>query len=184
VRITAPGLLIVNFRRYYIPDSQLFITQVAYQRRPYFREPAHLDLLLATLRNVKQLHPFQMLGYVFLPDHFHLLIRPTGSSSFSHIMHSLKQNFTAQFKRGTGVGSPTHVWQQRFWDHIIRDELDLQRHLDYIHYNPVKHRYVSRPEDWPASSYGHWKARGFYPDEWGTVEPQTLAQQAPANMGE
>lgn len=67
-----------------------------------------------------------------------------------------------------------NFWQMRFWDHIIRDEVDLQRHLDYIHYNPVKHGWVAKPEDWPHSSFLAWKERGAYTDGWGWSEPQSV----------
>ena len=64
----------MNFRRYYVPNAIVFITQVVHGRKPVFRDEAHIELLRATLRRVKELHPFSMLGYVLLPDHFHLLI--------------------------------------------------------------------------------------------------------------
>jgi putative transposase len=117
-----------------------------------------------------------MVGYVFLPDHCHLLIRPTGSSTFSQIMHSLKPNFTKAYKEATGIVGSMKFWQKRFWDHIIRDEMDLERHLDYIHYNPVKHGLTTKPEDWRHSSFLAWKERGAYPDGWGWTEPVSVVE--------
>ncbi len=84
----------MNFRRYYIPGSAVFITQVVQNREPVFRDHGNVNLLREILRNVKELHPFVMLGYVFLLDHFHVIIQPTGERNFSDIMHSLKSNFT------------------------------------------------------------------------------------------
>ena len=84
----------MNFRRYYTPNAIIFITQVVQNRIPIFANETHLNLLRSTLHRVKALHPFSMLGYVFLSDHLHLLIKPTGNSNFSQIMHSLKPNFT------------------------------------------------------------------------------------------
>src|SRR5687768_17822578 len=89
----------MNFRRYYIPGSAVFITQVIQDRDPIFRDPKNVSLLRKILYNVKQLHPFSMLGYVFLPDHFRVIIQPTGESNFSDIMHSLKSNFTKEYKK-------------------------------------------------------------------------------------
>ena len=86
----------MNVNRYYIPNAIVFITQVVDGRQPVFGNQMHHDLLLQTLRNVKQIHHFKMLAYVFLPDHFHLLIRPTDESTFSDIMHSFKRNFTLE----------------------------------------------------------------------------------------
>jgi putative transposase len=157
----------MDFRRYYVPDALVFITQVVHQREPIFADKAHLDLLRETLRTVQTLHPFKMIGYVFLPDHFHLLIRPTGPSNFSKIMLSLKPNFTKAYKDAIHFEGRMRFWQKRFWDHVIRDADDLAKHLDYIHYNPVKHGLVTTPELWPHSSFLAWQARGVYPIGWG-----------------
>jgi putative transposase len=165
----------MDFRRYYIPNAIVFITQVVQDREPVFQHEAHLELLRSTLRTVKDLHPFSMLAYVFLPDHFHLLLKPTGQSNFSQIMHSLKPNFTKAYKQAVGVSGSMKFWQKRFWDHVIRDVSDFQRYLDYIHYNPVKHGWTTKPEDWPHSSFPHWKNKGAYPERWGWSLPETIA---------
>jgi putative transposase len=157
----------MNYRRYYVPNAVVFITQVVADRRPVFTDEANVELLRAVLHRVKELHPFTMLGYVFLPQHLHIMLRPIGKSNFSQVMHSLKLNFTKAYKRSAGITSSLRFWQRRFYDHIIRDETDFARHLDYVHYNPVKHGLVLKPEDWPHSSFLAWKARGAYPDGWG-----------------
>ena len=165
----------MNYRRYYVPNSIVFITQIVHTRTPIFNDNKDVDLLRETLRNVKELRPFSMLSYVFLPDHFHLLFLPTGDSNFSQIMHSLKPNFTKAYKKRMNISGRMKFWQRRFYDHVIRDETDLKHHLDYIHYNPVKHRLVSRPEDWKHSSFLAWKQKGAYPDQWGWDSlPQTI----------
>ena len=97
------------------------------------------------------------------------------SGNFSPILHSIKRNYTINYKRAHGITSPLHLWQDRFWDHVIRDGHDLERHFDYIHYNPVKHGYVERPEDWAQSTYTHWLDRGYYEPSWGHVgEPDSI----------
>ena len=165
----------MNYQRYYIPNSIVFVTQIVHTRSPVFENDEIVELLRETLRNVKELHPFVMLGYVFLPDHFHLLFRPTGDSNFSQIMHSLKPNFTKVYKELVNVSGRMKFWQRRFYDHIIRDEIDLHHHLDYIHYNPVKHGLVNKPEDWQHSSFLAWKKRGACPNQWGWNDiPQTI----------
>ncbi len=111
----------MNFRRYYIPGSAVFITQVVQGRTPVFGDPSNVKLLREILRNVKELHAFVMLGYVFLLDHFHIMIQPTEVSNFSDIMHSFKSNFTKEYKKLIGL-SPSEsmkFWQKRFWDHVI-----------------------------------------------------------------
>lgn len=114
-----------------------------------------------------------MLGYVFLFDHFHMIIQPTGESNFSDIMHSLKFNFTREYKKliGLAPSQPMKFWQKRFWDHVIRDDRDFENHLHYIHLNPVKHGYVKDPRDWKDSSYIEWEKRGLYPPAFGWDEP-------------
>ena len=157
----------MNFRRYYVPNAIVFITQVVEWRTPVFDEPRWVELLLVTLRNVKERHPFAMLGYVILPDHLHLLIKPAPPETHSTVMQSFKPNFTHAYKEITAIPDGLKFWQKRFFDHVIRDEEDFERHLHYIHYNPVKHGLVARPEDWPHSSFREWKARGAYVDCWG-----------------
>ena len=164
----------MNIRRYYVPNSIVFITQIVHGRTPIFADTERLALLLDIMREVKSLHPFHMLAYVFLWDHFHLLFKPDEGVTHSEIMHSIKQNFTKQYKIALGVPGSMKFWQKRYWDHVIRNEDDFSHHMDYIHYNPVKHGLVAKPEDWPHSSYAYWTERGVYPDRWGWTLPATL----------
>jgi putative transposase len=165
----------MNIRRYYVPDSTVFVTNVVNRRTPVFAHEPYLDLFRETLRTTQEYHPFSMVAYVFLHDHMHLLIRPTGTSSFSTIMQSAKAYFARSYKGAAGIEGRIKFWQKRFYDHVIRDEQDFENHLNYIHYNPVKHGYVHHPEDWPHSSFLAWKARGAYPDFWGWTLPDSLA---------
>ncbi len=162
----------MNIRRYYFAGQIVFITQIVKDRKPLFCDPEMVALLNEIFINVNILHPFLMLANVILPDHFHILIRPEGESNFSQIMHSVKSNFTREYKRKLNETGPVHVWQKRFWDHVIRDERDFENHIHYIHYNPVKHGYVNDLNSWDHSSYALWRARGLYdsPKEW--IEPR------------
>ncbi len=173
----------MDYRRYYIPDAIVFITQVVLDRKPIFANLDQVNLLRSTLHTVQEIHPFQMLGYVFLPDHFHILIKPGLAVTHSQIMHSLKPNFTKAYKKACGLAEATHFWQRRYWDHVICNQDDLEHHLHYIHYNPVKHGYVAKPEEWVNSSYCHWRQRGAYPDQWGWSLPKT-APNLQQNFGE
>ena len=166
----------MNFRRHYIPGTAVFITQVVRCPEPVFREPKMVLLLREILRNVKELHPFSMLSYVFLPVHFHCILQPTGECNFSDIMHSLKPNFTKEYKKMIEL-SPSQsmkFWQKRFWDHLIRDDRDLENHLHDIHNNPVKHGYGTDPQDWQDSSYIEWEKRGLYPSLFNWEEPEDM----------
>ena len=163
----------MNFRRYYIPGSAVFLTQVVEGRETVFSDFALIELLLETMHNVKKYHPFNMLGYVFLYDHFHILIQVAGGN-FSEIMHSLKPNFTKAYKQRLGLSAEDSMkfWQKRFWDHVIRDDRDFENHLHYIHFNPVKHGYVTGPRMWKYSSYIEWEKRGLYPPAFEWEEPK------------
>jgi putative transposase len=162
----------MNFRRYYLPNQIVFITQVVFKRQPLFSSEQNIILLRETLHAVQKLHPYKMLAYAFLPDHFHLLIHPTGAANFSQIMHSLKRNFTINYKKVMRISSPYHLWQNRFWDHVIRDEIDLENHIHYIHVNPMKHGYVNDPFQWKNSSINSWQEKGLYPEGFAWEEPK------------
>ena len=166
-----------NFRRYYRPNALFFITNVTCNRIPYLESVKAVDTLLATTRNVQRIHPFRLLSYVVLPNHFHwLMIVDDEQGDFSKVMHSVKRNFAFAYKREFGLTGSVRLWQSRFWDHLIRDETDLHNHVDYIHWNPVKHGYVARPEDWTHSTYRYWLDRGYYQAGWGQGgEPRSAA---------
>ena len=95
--------------------------------------------------------------------------------NFSQVIHSLKRNFTLNYKKHHTISTSLKLWQSRFWDHVIQDEKDLGNHIDYIHWNPVKHGFTFKPEDWPHSSYNQWVNSGYYPNNWGwEAEPESI----------
>ncbi|OGO17157.1 MAG: hypothetical protein A2Z14_05950 [Chloroflexi bacterium RBG_16_48_8] len=146
-----------NIRRYYVPDSIVFITVVTKDRRSDFIEPISIRFFWETIKLVQKFHPFELIAYVILPDHFHWLIKPENdASNFSSIMHSFKRNFTLNIKKAHGLSDSLHYWQSGFWDRVIRSEKEFVRCIRYIHWNPVKHRYVNLPEEWPHSSHSNW----------------------------
>ena len=160
-----------DYRRYYVPNAIIFITCVTRDRLPYLRDELDVQLLLETMRRVQVVHPFQLLAYVILPDHFHWLMRANSNlDTFSTVLHSVKRNYTLNYKSAHQLGTTLNLWQARFWDHVIRDESDFKNHFDYIHWNPVKHSYVTRPEDWSHSTYQHWLDRGYYEVGWGYAD--------------
>ena len=132
------------------------------------------DLLLSVMREVKASSGFTMHAYVIIDNHFHWVITPRGQD-FSTIMQSVKLRFTHRVKRAMGVLTPKRLWQRRFWDHVIRDADDLHRHMDYIHYNPVKHGCVSKPVDYTWSSLSACAQKGNYTTNWGAgVVPEAI----------
>lgn len=164
-----------NWRRFYLPGAIVFVTGVTHQRLPYLGPEEDLSLFWDTLRRVQAIHPFRLLAHVTLPEHFHWLLRvDDGEGDFSAVLHSVKRNYTQSYKKAHGIRGHLQVWQRGFWDHVIREEKDLARHFDYIHWNPVKHGYVQRPEDWQHSTYRYWLGLGYYEMGWGHVAPASI----------
>ena len=161
-----------NYRRYNTDGRPVFVTMVAAGRRDRFRESQNATLLLETMRRVKALRPFRHLAHAIMPDHVHWIFVPA-SGECSGIVGAVKRDFTWRLKREQWAGAPPY-WQDRFHDHVIRDERDLSRHMDYVHFNPVRHGVSASPSEFPFSSFREWVARGVYEMEWGSTEPDTI----------
>jgi putative transposase len=159
-----------RIRRWYVPDAIYFITGVTQARRPLFAQAANMDLLRESLRKVKTLYPFTMYAYAFLPEHMHMLIFVPATTNISKLMQSWQRNVTRNYKIAYGITTPLRLWQRGFWDHVIRDADDYERHFHYIHYNPVKHGLVRSPGDYPHTSFHAYVQRGIYAPDWGVPE--------------
>jgi putative transposase len=128
----------------------------------------YIDDLRASFRDVRRKFPFRIDAVVVLPEHLHCVwTLPPGDADFSTRWRLIKTRFMRAIPRGD-------VWQRRFWEHSIGNERDLIAHLDYIHFNPVKHRHVTRPIDWPYSSFHRFVATGMYSADW-TASPAVQA---------
>ena len=162
-----------NYRRLYSDGACYFFTLVTHQRRPIFNTSS-LPHLKASLLSATMRMPFRIPAIVVMPEHLHCLwLLPSGDSDHSRRWQFIKASFTRRLKRAeNNICLP--IWQNRYWEHLIRDEAHFQRHLDYIHYNPVKHGYVTRPFDWPWSSFRSHVERGYYSEEWGVSEPSSI----------
>jgi putative transposase len=156
-----------NYKRIYVENHPIFITIATANRNPILIKNIHL--LQQSIRKVKQSHPFQMKAYAILPDHCHLLIQlPQKDVNFSQRINLIKGNFSKNFSTPhRSAKGEKNIWQRRFWDHVIRNDLDYSKHLDYIHYNPIKHNYVLNLIDWPHSSFHYYVKMGYYPSNWG-----------------
>lgn len=149
----------------------MFVTLVTHGRRPWLTGE-HAEVVLAAMRKVKAKTPYRHLAHVILPDHLHWLFEAREAGDFSKRVAALKRKVTWRLKERNLAGP---FWQDRFYDHLIRDEADLRAHLDYIHFNPVERGHCRRAADWPDSSFRAWLARGAYAPGWGEVEPGDLA---------
>jgi putative transposase len=173
----------VLYRRSRVANAPYFLTAALRERRSKMLTERIDDLRFA-FRETMRTSPFCIEAVVVLPDHFHLLCSlPENDADFSTRMRSIKRSFTVQL---VAAGVPLQknargeydLWQRRFWEHTVRDENDFSRHVDYIHYNPVKHGWTNAAKDWPFSSFHRYVRRGLLPEDWGGATEQTHRTQA------
>jgi putative transposase len=155
-----------NIRRHFQTGNLYFLTHVTSSRLPILVN--NFDLLWRAIDASRVKHPFDLIAWVVLPDHMHLLIDPL-QCDLSGVMRKIKLVFSTKYRESIRLASG-RVWQNRFWDHCIRDQKDFNRHVDYIHYNPVKHGLVSAPGDYSYSSFREYRDQGYYSDDWGMRE--------------
>ena len=113
-----------------------------------------------------------MRAYALMADHFHLLIHVPSTTSISKLMQSIQRNLTRNYKKEHEIAHTIRLWQRGFWDHVIRDDRDMENHFHYIHYNPVKHGCVARPRDYAHTSFHEYVDRGWYEPDWGEIAPE------------
>ena len=156
-----------NVRRYDPLGAPVFVTLVCRNREPHLAAERRKQAVLSTLRELRSEGDFKLYAWVILDNHVHLLLGAC-VPSLSTAVGRLKQRLLLRIKQPS-------IWQPRFYDHIIRDDQDLQAHLDYIHFNPCKHRVVGDPAKYRWSSLGAFLKRGQYLEGWGTGEqPKTI----------
>jgi putative transposase len=133
----------------------------------------HIGALRAVTQAVKAAQPFAIVAMVVLPEHLHAIWRlPSGDADFPLRWSQIKAGFSRRLPGDERIGSSRQarrergIWQWRYWEHQIRDDHDLARHVDYIHYNPVKHGRVQRPVDWPYSTLHGYIERGMLTPDW------------------
>ena len=157
-----------QYRRTFIPGGVYFFTVVTHDRAPRFATPERVERLRAAFRKVMAVRPFQIDAVVVLPDHLHCIWRlPEADADYSSRWREIKKSASREINTRTNHRNERPVWQRRFWEHVIRDETDWRKHIDYIHYNPVRHGLAARPRDWPWSSFGRAVAMGWYEEDWG-----------------
>jgi len=162
----------MRYRRAGIPGASYFFT-VNLAERSWTLLVDHTDLLRTVIREVQSRHPFHIDAMVVLPDHLHAIWRlPENDKDFSTRWMLIKSGFSRRLPADEGrnrsriTKGERGIWQRRFWEHLIRDEMDHERHVNYIHYNPMKHGYVARPVDWPHSSIHRFIIEGIVSPDW------------------
>jgi putative transposase len=159
-----------SYRRNFIPGGCFFFTvNLADRRLRLLTE--HVDALRSAFRETGQRHPFRCRRH--LPDHLHAVwTMPQGDRDFATRWRLIKSTFSRNFAVDEPISASRAakrergIWQRRYWEHTIRNEEDLARHIDYVHINPVKHGLVKRVRDWPHSSFHRMLKLGIYPEDW------------------
>jgi len=161
-----------RYIRAFVPGGTFFFTVTLLERRRQLLTE-YIDDLRAAFAGARRRRPFEIEAIVVLPDHLHCIwTLPPGDSDFSARWHDIKAGFSARIPLGEKRSTrrikkgERAIWQRRFWEHVVRDDRDFERHLDYIHYNPIKHGHVTRVADWPYSSFHRYVRRGVLPTDW------------------
>lgn len=178
-----------RYRRATTTGSSYFFTVVSYRRQPILCSDPIRKALRTAIETVRVARPFVIDAWVLLPDHLHCVwTLPEGDADFSNRWMKIKRAVSLacgkEFHRADWMTNSkskhreSTIWQRRFWEHQIRDELDFMRHVDYLHYNPVKHGQCQRAVDWPHSTFHRYVARSVYPVEWGGVNGEVVGVMA------
>ena len=161
-----------NYRRSRVPGGTYFFTVNLLDRNSRLLVD-HVDVLREAVRTVRARAPFHIDAWVVLPEHLHCIwTLPPDDDDYSGRWRALKALFATAMPRTEWRAAARlrkgerGVWQRRFWEHTIRDDRDYAAHMDYVHFNPVKHGLVAHAADWPYSSFRRCVARGLYPADW------------------
>jgi putative transposase len=171
-----------NYRRNFIKGGSFFFTAALADRRRSLLVD-RIDILREAFRQVKAVYPFHLDAMVILPEHLHCIwTLPLDDADYPGRWRRIKTAFSRSLpnryprSRSQTLKNERGIWQRRYWEHTLRDEEDYRRHMDYIHYNPVKHGYVNCVADWPYSTFHRYVEAGIYPNDWAGNE-ETVDQE-------
>jgi putative transposase len=167
-----------RYVRSFSPGGAFFFTVVTYEHQSFLTNTISHQLLRNTWLAEMRARPFSLDAICLLPNHLHFIMRfREGDGDYSIRIAAIKARFTKYYlrsghhelgeKRIRRNKGERAIWQRRFWEHMIRDDDDFRKHMDYIHYNPVKHGLVSQVQDWLWSSFHRYIRLGVYSKDWG-----------------
>ena len=170
-----------NYYRWRQTGGTYFFTVVTHHRREFLTKSIFRNILREYITRTRQNHPFVIDAWVLLPEHLHCIwTMPEGDSDYSTRWSLIKAGFSKKAKThlyqqqlitdSRKKRRESTIWQRRFWEHLIKDEDDFRKHVEYIHYNPVKHRLVKNVRDWPYSTFHRYVQEGIYSENWGDHE--------------
>lgn len=167
-----------EYRRIWLPGGTFFFTVVTHHRRAIFHEAMARGVLREAFQyGMQKAGLFRIDALCLLPDHLHCIwTMPENDGDFATRWKVIKARFSRRYLQSGGMDGfvsaskrakgEVGVWQRRYWEHMIRDEKDLEQHIDYIHYNPVKHGLVEMVKAWPWSSFHRYVRDGYYDADW------------------
>ena len=162
----------MQYRRKYVKGGTFFFTVNLLDRNKSLLVE-HIDLLRESIRFVKSQRPFYIDAWVVLPDHLHaVLTLPDDDVDYSSRWREIKKRFSKSLPKTEFLTQTRKrknergIWQRRFWEHTIRDDNDYWHHVNYVHFNPLKHGLVSQVADWPYSSFHRAVKQGIYANNW------------------
>jgi putative transposase len=171
----------VLYRRNRVAGGTYFFTVTLIDRRSRWLVD-RIDRLRAAIQTVKRERPFRVDAMVILPEHLHAVwTLPQHDDDYAVRWRMIKARFSralandgAELRRN--VKGEYNLWQRRYWEHTVRDEIDLRHHVDYVHYNPVKHGWVQRVDQWPYSTFHRFVRLGIYPRDWAGGDDECCSE--------
>jgi putative transposase len=170
-----------RYRRERVPVGTFFFTVNLLERRRRLLVD-HVDDLHASFRAARDAQPFEVVAIAILPEHLHCIWRlPDDDADNAGRWARIKSGFcrrlpAVEYRSSVRMARRERgIWQRRFWEHPLRDDVDLQRHIDYTHLNPVKHGHVARVRDWPYSSFHRFVRLGWLSLDWAGERTDTRA---------
>ena len=170
-----------DYRRSLVEGGTYFFTVVTYGRLPILTTEHARKILHQSWVEVKEKFYFETVAVCLLPDHLHCIWKlPEGDANYPVRWKEIKRRFTIRYLKEVGPGEErilsrqkkheAAIWQRRYWEHTLFEQVDFEEHLDYIHYNPIKHGFVTRAIDWPFSSFPRYVKEGIYEADWAGGE--------------
>ena len=156
----------MDYRRVWQTGGCYFFTVVTHQRQNLLIQKDYIQFLREAFQHIHKKRPFTIDAIVVLPDHLHCIWRlPDNDADYATRWRLIKHFVSSKINKKHG--NKIKIWQKRYWEHCLQNEDDWRNHIDYIHYNPVKHGYVLSPLEWPYSSFNKAVANGLYDKDWG-----------------
>jgi len=159
----------MNYKRLFVPNSMIFITVVTYGRKKILTD--NIEYLRQSFKLSKEKYKYEVIAIIVNLDHFHMIIKPENIKEYPKIVGNIKSNFTkiSGVEYSINNNRESDIWQRRYWEHTIISEEDLYKHIDYIHYNSMKH-YNIAPKDWKYSSFKRYVENKYYEEDWCNFE--------------